>query len=74
MSVELIENENTGNEVYWASTREYLFVINNDEYEIRTAEDSNGAETLILTDDGWESLWSWDQDICNEIEKIISEL
>jgi len=72
MNVEIIENDRTGDEIYWASTKEYEFTINNVEYTIRVAEDSNGAETLILTDDGWESLWSWDEDICNEVEEILS--
>ena len=33
-------------DVYWKQTNEYNFKINNNEYRVRVAEDSNGCEEL----------------------------
>ncbi|MCH1547926.1 MAG: hypothetical protein L7S44_05135 [Flavobacteriaceae bacterium] len=42
-------------DVYWKQTNEYNFKINNNEYRVRVAEDSNGCEELWWNDDNWQT-------------------
>ena len=42
------------NEVYWSSTFQGKVDVDGQEIDFRFAEDSNGAELYILTEDGWE--------------------
>ena len=42
-------------DVYWKQTNEYNFKINNNEYRVRVAEDSNGCEELWWNDDSWQT-------------------
>jgi hypothetical protein len=44
-------------EVYWAVTNQYEIRFEDGEImEFRAAEDDNGTDFYVLTDDGWESL------------------
>lgn len=42
-------------DVYWKQTNEYNFKINNNEYRVRVAEDSNGCEELWWNDNNWQT-------------------
>ena len=42
-------------DVYWKQTNEYNFKINNNEYRVRVAEDSNGCEELWWNNDSWQT-------------------
>ena len=44
-------------EVWWAVTNQYEIRFDDGEIlEFRAAEDPNGTEFFVYTDDGWESL------------------
>lgn len=47
-------------QVYWASTDQYIVEVDGVEHTIRYAEDSNGGEMLYLSEEGWDSIWSYD--------------
>ena len=49
-------------DVYWKQTNEYNFKINNYEYRVRVAEDSNGCEELWWNDDSWQTS-GWPEEV-----------
>ena len=61
-------------EVYFASTIQYSITYKGKEYCLRKHENSNGGETLIETEYGWEDLYDDSHgDIGNELIEMIWE-
>lgn len=49
-------------DVYWKQTNEYCFKIDNREYRVRVAEDSNGREELWWKDNSWK-IEGWPEEV-----------